>query len=87
MLYRTVAIQNRTGFHARPAGLFAELASRYGSAIRVRNRHKTSDGKSVLGLMLLGVTAGTEITIEAEGADEVEAVEALAALVQQRFGE
>jgi len=87
MLRRTVAIRNRTGFHARPAGLFAEAASTYQCAITVKNRNKSSDGKSVLGLMLLGVTGGAEITIEAEGSDEIEAVEALAALVGAGFGE
>jgi phosphotransferase system HPr (HPr) family protein len=87
MLCRTIAIRNRTGLHARPAGLFAELASKYRCAITVKNRNRSSDGKSVLGLMLLGVTSEGEITIEAEGSDESEAVEALASLVGARFGE
>jgi phosphotransferase system HPr (HPr) family protein len=78
---------NTTGLHARPAGLFIETANRFRSAIRVTKGDRAVDGKSVLGLMLLEVTAGCELTITADGEDETLAVEALCALIEGRFGE
>jgi len=84
---RTVKVLNTTGLHARPAGMFIETANRFRSAIRVAKGNREVDGKSVLGLMLLEITAGVELTITAEGEDEEQAVSALAELVAGRFGE
>ena len=69
--------------------LFDENLSRklVGGRIKVVSRKQAVDGKSVLSLMLLGATPGTEITIEARGEDEGEALNALAKLVSGRFGE
>jgi len=87
MVTATLTILNRSGFHARPAGLFVETASRFRSIIKVTNGKQAANGKSILSLMLLGATPGTEITIEAQGEDEVEALNALAELIAGRFGE
>jgi phosphotransferase system HPr (HPr) family protein len=87
MVTATLTILNSSGFHARPAGLFVETASRFRSVIKVVNGKQAADGKSVLGLMLLGASPGAEITIEARGEDEVEALNALAELIAGRFGE
>ncbi len=87
MLAKTVTILNKTGLHARPAGLFAETANRFRSSIKVVKGSQEADGHSVLSLMLLEVTPGSEITIEARGEDEAEAVDALANLVNSGFGE
>jgi phosphotransferase system HPr (HPr) family protein len=87
MVTATLTILNSSGFHARPAGLFVETASRFRSVIKVVNGKQAADGKSVLGLMLLGATPGAEITIEAQGEDEAEALNALAELVAGGFGE
>ena len=87
MVTATLTILNRSGFHARPAGLFVETASRFRSIIKVANGKQTANGKSILSLMLLGATPGTEITIEAQGEDEAEALNALAKLIAGRFGE
>jgi phosphocarrier protein len=84
---RTVKVLNTTGLHARPAGLFIETANRFRSTLRVAKGDREVDGKSVLGLMLLEVTAGCELRITAEGEDEEQAVKALAELVAGRFGE
>jgi len=84
---RTVKVLNTTGLHARPAGMFIETANRFRSAIRVAKGDREVSGNSVLGLMLLEVTPGTEITIKAEGEDEEQAVSTLAELVAGRFGE
>lgn len=83
MFSRTVRILNKTGFHARPAALFAETAGSFSSGISVVKGDQQVDAKGVLGLMLLEATRGTEITIRAEGKDEVAAVNALAELVQR----
>jgi phosphotransferase system HPr (HPr) family protein len=87
MVTTTLTILNSSGFHARPAGLFVETASRFRSVIKVVNGKQAADGKSVLGLMLLGAMPGAEIRIEAQGEDEAEALKALAELIAGRFGE
>jgi phosphotransferase system HPr (HPr) family protein len=87
MVTGTFTILNSSGFHARPAGLFVKTASRFCSVIKVVSGKQTADGKSILSLMLLGATPGAEITIEARGEDEAEALNALAELIAGRFGE
>jgi phosphocarrier protein len=87
MVTGTFTILNSSGFHARPAGLFVKTASRFRSVIKVVSGNQTANGKSILSLMLLGATPGAEITIEARGEDEAEALHALAELVTGRFGE
>jgi phosphotransferase system HPr (HPr) family protein len=67
--------------------LFVQTASRFRSVIKVANGKQVADGKSILSLMLLGAAPGAEITIEAEGEDEAEALNALAELITGRFGE
>jgi phosphocarrier protein HPr len=84
---RTVTIANPTGLHARPATLFVEAANRFRSDVRVARGGEAVDAKSVVGLMLLEAVGGTAITITAEGIDEVEAVTALAGLVERGFDE
>jgi phosphocarrier protein HPr len=87
MFCRTVQILNQTGLHARPAALFATTANKFRSAVKVLKGDQQADGRSVLSLMLLEVTPGTEITIEANGEDEVDVVNALAELVEKKFDE
>ena len=87
MVTGTFTILNSSGFHARPAGLFVKTASRFCSSIKVVSGKHTANGKSILSLMLLGAMPGAEITIEALGEDEAEALNALAELVTGRFGE
>ncbi len=87
MFARTVRIHNRTGLHARPATLFVETASRFNSTISVSTGNQEVDARSVLGLMLLEAIAGIDITIKAEGEDEVTAVNSLVGLVERSFDE
>ena len=87
MVTGTFTILNSSGFHARPAGVFVKTAGRFCSSIKVVSGKQTANGKSILSLMLLGATPGTEITIEARGEDESEALNALAELITGRFGE
>ncbi len=87
MVTREVTVVNALGLHARAAARFVRLASQYGSTIRVSRGPRELDGKSILGLLLLGAALGSTITIRADGEDAVAAVEALAALVADKFGE
>ena len=87
MVSRSVTVSNQLGMHARAAARFVSLATRFDSQIRVARDTRVMDGKSIMGILLLAAARGTSITISAEGADEVAAVEALAQLVESGFGE
>lgn len=87
MYAKRVILANTTGFHVRPATLFMETAKRFRAAVRVTKDAQTVDGKSAISLMLLEAGQGAGLTIEAEGDDETEAVDALIDLVERRFGE
>lgn len=84
----SVALKNRNGLHARPAHLFVQTANRFAAEVRVcREGGEIVDGKSIMSMMMLAAEHGAVIDIEAEGADESDAVEALEALVASGFGE
>ena len=87
MTSRGVTIVNRLGMHARAAAKFVHLASRFDARIRVARDGREMDGKSVMGLLLLAAAQGSAITISADGRDEIEALTALAELVQRGFEE
>lgn len=80
-----VEITNEMGLHARPAALFVQTASRFKSEIKVSKDNHEVDGKSILGLMTLAARKGSQLTIEAQGEDEEQAVAALAQLVAGGF--
>jgi phosphocarrier protein len=84
---RTVEIVNKRGLHARAAARFASTAATFSSRIGVLRGELMANGKSIMGLMMLAAPQGTEITIQAEGPDADQALEALVALVSGRFGE
>ena len=87
MTSETVTVVNQLGMHARAAAKFVHLAGRYESRIRVARETREMDGKSIMGILLLAAARGSQITISADGADERDAVSALAALVRSGFGE
>lgn len=87
MLNETITIINKLGLHARAAALFANTAGRYSSQIKVGLSGKMVDAKSVMSLMLLAANQGTEITLEAEGRDQQEAMDAITSLINNRFNE
>ena len=82
-----IEIINKLGLHARAASKFAATAGRYASKITVLKDSQTVDGKSIMSLMLLAAARGTALTITCEGEDEDEALQALADLINERFGE
>lgn len=85
MVTRTVSVVNPLGLHARAAARFVRLAAQFQSTVRVAKGARELDGKSILGLLLLGASRGSEIVIRAEGPDDVAAVEALSRLVTDGF--
>ena len=84
---REVTIVNPLGLHARAAARFVRLASQYAATVRVARGARELDGKSILGLLLLGAARGSTIVIRTDGADAELAADALAALVAEGFGE
>ncbi|MBR1420670.1 MAG: HPr family phosphocarrier protein [Selenomonadaceae bacterium] len=87
MTEKTLTVENKTGIHARPASVFVQTASKFKSKIEIKANGKTANAKSILTIMSLGLSKGTEITICADGEDEQDAVSALAQLVESKFGE
>jgi phosphocarrier protein HPr len=84
---RTVEMKNRRGLHARASARFVTLAAGLTAAVEVEKDGSRVCGTSIMGLMMLGAAMGDSITIHAEGDGAEEAVEALVALVEDRFGE
>ena len=77
MFVKEVAVQNQVGLHARPATFFIQKANEYKSSIWVEKEERRVNAKSLLGVLSMGITKGTRVSIIAEGPDEEEAVKAL----------
>lgn len=86
-LRRTVTIHNSRGLHARAAAKLVTLAERYSACLSVLRDGQRVPACSIMGLMMLGAGLGSQITIEAEGWDAKEALEAVAGLVEAGFHE
>ena len=82
-----VTIVNKYGLHARPAAEFVKLANRYRAEVWIAKDDVEVSGKSIMGVMMLAAEYGSAVRIRAAGDDAREAVDALAALVNGRFGE
>jgi len=80
---RTAVLPEEVPLHARPAGAFVRDAVRFQSSIAVAANGKSANAKSILEVLALGATGGTELTLSASGDDAAEAVDHLAALVAQ----
>ncbi|THD01651.1 phosphocarrier protein HPr [Panacagrimonas perspica] len=87
MMERNVDIVNRLGLHARAAAKLVTLASKFSSDVRVRKDAREVSGKSIMGVMMLAAAQGSQITLIAEGEDAENALDELAGLVADRFGE
>jgi phosphocarrier protein len=84
---RSVRIENRRGLHARASMAFVTLATNQPVELTVEKDGASASGTSILDLMMLGAAKGDTITISAEGDGAEDAVDALVALVEARFGE
>ena len=87
MLKKTVVIDNKLGLHARAAARFVETAAAFEADIDVRSGGNTINGKSIMGVMMLAASKGSNIQLYAEGEDADSAMEKLKTLVLDRFGE
>lgn len=82
MRKQIVEVKNEAGLHARPASDFVNTAQRFKSDVQIGVDGKTVDGKSILGIVSMGIGQGAKIELIVSGTDEEEAIEALAALVE-----
>lgn len=87
MLSKEVVVQNQVGLHARPATFFIQKSNEFKSGIWVEKNGRRVNAKSLLGVLSLGITKGTRITLFADGPDEQEALDALSALIGANFDE
>jgi phosphocarrier protein NPr len=89
MIERRVVVTNRLGLHARAAALLVRTANSYKSALRLERADKTAaaDAKSILSVLMLAASRGTELLASAEGVDEQDAMDAICALFANGFGE
>ncbi|MEZ4585713.1 MAG: HPr family phosphocarrier protein [Gemmatimonadales bacterium] len=87
MTERQAMIVNPLGLHARPAALLVKLASTFTSQVEIVKDDLPVNAKSIMGVMMLSAEYGASVTIRADGADEVQAVDALVALFAEGFGE
>ena len=87
MIEHVVRIKNRLGLHARAAVKFVNLANRFTADVRIEKDGSDVDGKSILGILTLAATQGSEITLRLNGDDEAAALRAIVELIEGRFGE
>jgi phosphocarrier protein len=87
MIRREVIVGNKLGLHARAAAKLVSLAAGYGAEVQVEKQGQRVNGKSIMGVMMLAASQGTTLVLEIDGDDEAAAMEALVALIDDRFGE
>ena len=87
MRKQSITIVNKLGLHARAAAKLVKLASTFASDIQVKRQQRQVNGKSIMGVMMLAASKGTEIELAISGADEEAAMEQLSMLIINKFGE
>jgi phosphocarrier protein len=87
MLQQETKIVNKLGLHARASAKLTQLAARYQSEVWMTRNGRRINAKSIMGVMMLAAGIGSTVHIETEGTDEAEAMEALLALIADKFGE
>jgi phosphocarrier protein HPr len=83
----TVTITNKLGLHARASAKLTKLAGSYACDVFMTRNGRRINAKSIMGVMMLAAGLGTDVEIETHGTDEVQALQALVELVNDRFGE
>ena len=84
---KTFRIRNKLGLHARAAAAFVKIANRFHSEVILRKEAVSVNGKSIMGVLMLAASKGTDIDVSAQGDDASEAVRALGDLINDKFGE
>lgn len=87
MIKSNILISNKLGLHARASAKLTKLAGSFASDVHLSRNGRRVNAKSIMGVMMLAAGMGSEIEIEVEGPDEAQAMEALRALIDGRFGE
>lgn len=89
MYSQTTIITNKSGLHARPLHDFVSKAKEFESSIKVKKTdgNESYNAKSIMLLLSMGISKGTEVEISAEGGDDKKAVESLIELIESKFGE
>lgn len=86
-LSRNIEIINKLGMHARAAAKFVKLASTFESQIEIERKGRRVNGKSIMGVMMLAASKGSEVTIYTDGDDAEESLDQLEQLINNRFDE
>jgi phosphocarrier protein HPr len=87
MIQEKVTIINKLGLHARAAAKFVATSGRFASSVRVVKGSQEIDGKSIMAVMMLAASKGTELELKIDGGDEAEAFTAMKTLIEDYFGE
>ena len=87
MIKSTIGISNKLGLHARASAKLTKLAASFASEVYISRNGRRVNAKSIMGVMMLAAGMGSEIELEVEGADELEAMQALRELIDGKFGE
>ena len=87
MQQREVEIVNKLGLHARASAKLTQLAAKYPCEVMLSRNGRKVNAKSIMGVMMLAANKGSKVILETDGAEEAAAIEALAALIADRFGE
>ena len=87
MIKSSITISNKLGLHARASAKLTKLAGSFKSDIHLSRNGRRVNAKSIMGVMMLAAGPGSDVEIEAEGADEEQAVAALRGLIEAKFGE
>ena len=87
MTEKFLTVLNRAGIHARPAALIAQTANKFASEITIEKDSAAVNAKSIMGVITMAAGYNTQLTLRAEGADEKQAVEAIAQLFESKFEE
>ncbi len=87
MIRSTVIISNKLGLHARASAKLTKLAGSFKSDIHLSRNGRRINAKSIMGVMMLAAGLGSEVELEADGDDQQAAMDALVALIHDKFGE
>ena len=87
MIRKTLVISNKLGLHARASAKLTKLASSFQSEVFMSRGGRRVNAKSIMGIMMLAAGLGVEVELETDGEDEQQAADAIAALVDDKFGE
>jgi phosphocarrier protein HPr len=87
MISKDFTINNKLGLHARPSAQLTQVAGRYESEVFIARNGRRVNAKSIMGVMMLAAGPGSTVTVDAEGPDEQQAIDAIGVLIESGFGE